>query len=52
MVQVDRGITLGHFSQGKGARVTTLERLEALPWFSLRRAVFGVVAFPRVTSAA
>ena len=50
MVQVDRGSTLGDFSQGKGARVTILERLGALPWFRL--AVFGEVAFPRVTSAA
>lgn len=50
MAQVDRGTTLGDFSQGKGARDTTLEGLVALPSFSL--AVFGEVAFPRVTSAA
>jgi len=50
---VDRGSTLvGDFSQRKGARVTTLEGLVALPWFSLLLEVFGEVAFPRVTSAA
>lgn len=50
---MDRGSTLvGDFSQGKGARVTTLEGLVAIPWFSLPREVFGEVAFPRVTSAA
>ena len=50
---MDRDSTLGDFNQGKGARVTTLEGLVALPWFSLLREVFGEeVAFPRVTSAA
>ena len=48
---MDRGSTLGDSSQGKGVRVTTLERL-VVALLLCNLGVFGEVELLRVTSVA